>query len=238
MEKSNTKQYPNNPIDMKIKLIILLSFILFAIKTPAQERSVCANCFGERVIEDYLSFYENQQIKTPNTRFWFEDSDTRQMAASFINSYADSINADTIFFIREWLYVGALSIVPGDTFLFLTTTVRDSVLMYEVGKLPFNNAYSNEYRDDLRAWDINKLSGPSTFKYVVCGGERTMSDIVRLIYYNGKLVSADFCRHGYKGEYNFPIDGVPKDPEILPYPEGKQWPQWEKYWFYKLRAQE
>ncbi len=50
---------------MKIKLIISLSFTLFAIKVPAQERLITANCLGERVIQDYLSFYETQQKAYP-----------------------------------------------------------------------------------------------------------------------------------------------------------------------------
>ena len=217
---------------MNIKLILLLSLTLLAINIPAQEMPGTSDCFGERVIQDYLSFYEIQQIKVPNTRFWFEDSDTRRMVVDYINSYADSINADTLFFIREALYVGSLDVIPGDTLLFLTTTIRDSLIVFEVGKLAFDKEYSREYREDLRAWNISKLSGPSTFKYVICGGGGA-SYIVRLIYCKGLLVSADFCQHGFKGEY-LSIDVVQEDPIILPYPEDKQWPKWEKYWFYKL----
>ena len=61
MEYSDLQQRPSNPIDMKIKFKMLLLLTLFVIKMSAQEMPGTANCFGERVIQDYLSFYENQQ---------------------------------------------------------------------------------------------------------------------------------------------------------------------------------
>ena len=71
---------------MKTKLMIFLLLTSFVTDLTAQEKSTPAVDFGERVIQDYLSYYEttqrtySKQCHFPDTHFWFEDIDTRQMA--------------------------------------------------------------------------------------------------------------------------------------------------------------
>ncbi len=108
---------------MKVKLIILLLLASYVTDLASQEKTTSAVGFGERVIQDYLSYYETQQKEYPelysDTHLWFEDADTRHIAADFINSHADSMTTDTIFFIHgrniAWVVTNYLEIIPGDT---------------------------------------------------------------------------------------------------------------------------
>ena len=224
------KRHSYNPISMKIKLMILLLLTLFAINMSAQEMPGTANRFGKRVIQDYLSFCENQQkARTkyfPTMHLWFEDYDTRQMAAGFINSHSDSINADTIFFIHK--RNNSLYIVPGDTiFLLLERRLEGDARFLEAYKTPFLNVYSKIYWDDLCTWDTTHISAKPTAEDVVCGGSYYY--LVRLIYHNGLLTSAESCHHDDKARYEAFWDDIVKyvnkpNPESVPYPEGKMWP--------------
>ncbi|MBO4689555.1 MAG: hypothetical protein J5621_01640 [Paludibacteraceae bacterium] len=207
---------------MKIKLKILLLLTLFAINMSAQEIPKTANRFGNRVIQDYLSFCENLQKARPKyyptMHLWFEDYDTRQMAAGFINSHADLINADTIFFIESH---NSLYIVPGDTlFWLLERRLEGDARFLEAYKTPFLNVYSKIYWEDLCTWDTAHISAQPSIEDVVCGGSHYY--VVRLIYHNGLLTSAEFCHHDDKSKYGTLYDWG-KDISI-PYPEGKMWP--------------
>lgn len=209
--------------------MIFLLLASFATDMASQKKTTPAANFGERVIQDYLSFYETQQKAYPKLysamRLWFEDSDTRQMTASFLNSYADSINADTIFFIHgrniAWVETNWLEIVPGDTLFGLNVKWLDGgYRSFEAYKTPFLNVFNKTYWEDLCKWNTAHISKPS--KYVVNDGPHYY--IVRLIYHNGLLASTEFSHHESKTEY----DVEWYHPElyiILPYPENKQWPK-------------
>ncbi|MBO4689537.1 MAG: hypothetical protein J5621_01550 [Paludibacteraceae bacterium] len=215
---------------MKIKLNILLLLTLFAINIPAQEMPGTANCFGERVIQDYLSFYENQQKEGPKLysamHLWFEDSDTRHMTVNYINLYNDSTTTDTIFFIHvksAWGEVHSLEIVPGDTLLGLNVKWLDGgYRSFEAYITPFLNEYSKTYWEDLCKWDTAHISSQLTTECVVLDGPYYY--LVRLIYQNGFLLSAEFCHHGSKCEYEVLWHDMEKYVD-LPYPESKQWPK-------------
>lgn len=216
------------PLSAILLLIACLVIIPSQAQTP-QERLITANCLGERVIQDYLSFYETQQKAYPilyyDTHLWFEDSDTRQMAADYINSHVDSVTTDTIFFIHRrcqgWGETNYLEIVPGDTVFGLRVKWLDGgYRSFEADKTPFLNVYSKTYWEDLCKWDTAHISKP--IEYVVNDG--CYYYLVRLIYHNGLLVSAEYCDHDDKIEY----DGLWYDPKKdvrVPYPEGKQWPK-------------
>lgn len=212
---------------MKTKLISLLLFTLFAIKMSAQEKSGTAVCFGERVIDDYLSYYKTQQKEYPDlyqaTHLWFEDSDTRQMIAGILNTHADSLTTDTIFFICEWGSVTGdsyLNVTSGDTLFMLKKLWLDGYPMFAAYKTPFFNEYSKVYWEDLCKWDTVNISKPS--RIVTSGGVH--SYIGRLIYRSGQLLSVEFCDHGPKAEYG--SDWCQLELYIkLPYPEGKRWPK-------------
>lgn len=226
MEYSDSQQRPNNQIDMKIKLLILFSLTLFVIKMSAQEMPGTANCFGERVIQDYLSYYETtqrtypKQYHFPDTHFWFEDSDTRQMIASILNTHTDSLTTDTIFFICERGSVvgdNYLNVTSGDTLFMLKELWLDGYRTFEAYKTPFLNEFSKTYWEDLCEWDTVNITKPS--KVITCGGAH--SYIERLIYHSGQLLSVDFCIHGPKAEY----DSDWRQLELyikIPYPESKQ----------------
>lgn len=190
------KQRLNIQIDMKIKLIVLLLLTLFSIKMSSQEILEFKNCFGERVMQDYLAGYKNQQTSLKNTNFWFEDTDIRHMATSYLNSYADSITTDTIFFIHVKSAWGddALEIIPGDT-LFGIRLI--GYQLFDAYKTPFLNLYSEIYRDDLCKWDTAHISKPT--ENAVFDGPHYF--LVRLIYNQGLLISTEFCHHGSKLEY-------------------------------------
>ena len=230
MEYSDLQQRPSNPIDMKIKLKMLLLLTLFVIKMSAQEMPGTANCFGERVIQDYLSFYENQQKARPQLysamHLWFEDSDTRHMAINYINLCADSTTTDTIFFIHiksAWGEVHSLEIVPGDTLFGLDVKwLDDGYRSFEAYKTPFLNEYSKTYWEDLCKWDTAHISSQPTTECIVLDGPYYF--LVRLIYQNGLLVSAEFCHHESKCEYGVLRSDMKKYVD-LPYPEGKLWPK-------------
>ena len=214
---------------MKTKLVILLLLASFVTDLTSQEKITPAVNFGERVIQDYLSFYKTQQKAYPKlyaaVHLWFEDSDTRQMTSSFLDSQADSINVDTIFFIHgrniAWAETNWLEIIPSDTLFGLNVKCLDGgYRSFEVYKTPFLNAFSKTYWEDLCEWDTAHISKPS--KYVVNDGPHY--HVVRLIYSNGLLVSTEFCHHESKTEY----DAEWYRPELdikIPYPENKQWPQ-------------
>ena len=196
----------------------------------AQEMPGTANCFGKRVIQDYLSFYEDQQKARPKlysaVHFCFEDYDTRQMAAGFINSYADSINVDTIFFFHEsntaWGEHNYFYIVPGDTlFWLIEKRLVGGSRFFEAYKTPFVNVYSKTYWEDLCKWDTAHISSQPTREDVVCDG--SYYDLVRLIYHNGLLISTEFCHHDDKIKYGALWYDRGKDISV-PYPEGKLWP--------------
>ena len=214
---------------MKIKLIILFSITLFAIKMSAHEMPEMVNGFGEKVIQDYLSFYETKQKKYPilysAVHLWFEDTDTRRMAASFLNSYADSIDPDTIFFIHTschgWRDSHLLDIIPEDTVFGLCVKwLEGGYRSFEADITPFLNEYSKAYWDDLCKWDTVHISKP--IDHVVLDGCHYY--LVRLIYHNGLLTSAEFCHHEDKFEYHC-LWFDPKKVVRVPYPEGKQWPK-------------
>ena len=158
----------------------------------------------------------------PDTHFWFEDTDTRQMAASFINFHTDSSASDTLFFIRaKSVWSDILECVAGDTVFHLEVCwLKGGYRSFKVDKTPFLNSYSTTYWEKLYTWDTTHLSQPD--KYVVSDGSHYY--IVRLIYRNRSLLSADFCHHDTKAEYDVNL----YDPEkviTLPYPENKQWPK-------------
>ena len=215
---------------MKIKFKILLLLTLFVIKMSAQEMPGTANCFGERVIQDYLSFYENQQKARPQLysamHLWFEDSDTRHMTINYINLCADSTTIDTIFFIHvksAWGEVHSLDIVPGDTLFGLNVRWLDGgYRSFEAYKTPFLNEYSKTYWEDLCKWDTAHISSRPTAECIVLDGPYYY--LGRLIYQNGFLVSAEFCHHGSKCEYGILWHDMEKYVD-LPYPEGKIWPK-------------
>lgn len=208
---------------MRLKRTILLLVTSVAINMSSQIPEP-ANCFGERVIQDFVSFYETQQQVCPgcypDTHFWFEDIDTRQMAASFINFHTDSSASDTLFFIRaKSVWSDILECVAGDTVFHLEVCwLKGGYRSFKVDKTPFLNSYSTTYWEKLYTWDTTHLSQPD--KYVVSDGFHYY--IVRLIYRNRSLLSADFCHHDTKAEYDVNL----YDPEkviTLPYPENKQW---------------
>ena len=214
---------------MKVKLIILLLLASYVTDLASQEKTTSAVDFGERVIRDYLSFYETQQKAYPQLysamHLWFEDSDTRQMAVGFLNSYVDSINADTIFFIHgrniAWVVTNWLEIVPCDTLFRLSVKWLDGGFRsFEAYKTPFLNSFSKTYWEDLCKWNTAHISKPS--KYVVNDGPHYY--VVRLIYHNGLLVSTEFCHHESKAEYD--VEWYHPELDInLPYPANKQWPK-------------
>lgn len=210
---------------MRLKRTILLLVTLVAINMSSQIPEP-ANCFGERVIHDFESFYETQQQVCPGcypeTHFWFEDTDTRQMAASFINFHTDSSASDTLFFIRaKSVWSDILECVAGDTVFHLEVCwLKGGYWSFKVDKTPFLNSYSTTYWEKLYTWDTTHLSQPD--KYVVSDGSHYY--IVRLIYRNRSLLSADFCHHDTKDEYD--VNGYDSEKVItLPYPENKQWPK-------------
>lgn len=211
---------------MKTKLMIFLLLTSFVTDLTAQEESTPAVDFGERVIQDYLSYYETtqrtypKQCHFPDTHFWFEDSDTRQMIASILNTHADSLTTDTIFFICEWGSVTGdnyLNVTSGDTLFMLKELWLDGYRTFEAYKTPFLNEFSKTYWEDLCEWDTVNISKPS--KIVTCGG--VLSYIERLIYHSGQLLSVDFCNHGPKAEYG--SDWCQLELYIkIPYPKSKQ----------------
>lgn len=211
---------------MRLKRTILLLVTSVAINMSSQIPEP-ANCFGERVIQDFVSFYETQQQVCPgcypDTHFWFEDTDTRQMAASFINFHTDSSASDTLFFIRaKSVWSDILECVAGDTVFHLEVCwLKGGYRSFKVDKTPFLNSYSTTYWEKLYTWDTTHLlSQPD--KYVVSDGSHYY--IVRLIYRNRSLLSADFCHHDTKAEYD--VNGYDSEKVItLPYPENKQWPK-------------
>lgn len=212
---------------MKTRLMIFLLSISFVTNLTAQEKSMLAVDFGERVIQDYLSYYDTLQ-KTylnqnhyPDTHFWFEDFDTRQMVACFLNTNADSLTNDTIFFIIEKGTVirdSYLNVISGDTVFELQTHCLDGGYQsFKAYKTPFLNAFSKTYWADLCEWNTTHISQPS--EVVTCGGVH--SYIVRLIYRSGQLISVEFCHHASKAEYD--VEWYQPELEInLPYPVDKQ----------------
>lgn len=217
---------------MKTKLMIFLLLTSFVTDLTAQEMPGTANCFGERVIQDYLSYYETtqrtypKQYHFPDTHFWFEDSDTRHMAINYINLCADSTTTDTIFFIHiksAWGEVHSLEIVPGDTLFGLDVKWLDGgYRSFEAYKTPFLNEYSKTYWEDLCKWDTAHISSKPTTECIVLDGPYYF--LVRLIYQNGLLVSVEFCHHDSKCEYGVLRSDMKKYVD-LPYPEGKLWPK-------------
>lgn len=214
---------------MKVKLIILLLLASYVTDLASQERLTPAVGFGERVIQDYLSYYETQQKEYPelysDTHLWFEDADTRHIAADFINSHADSMTTDTIFFIHgrniAWVVANYLEIIPGDTLFGLSVKWLDGGFRsFEAYKTPFLNSFSKTYWEDLCKWNTAHISKPS--KYVVNDGPHYY--VVRLIYHNGLLVSTEYCHHESKAEYD--VEWYHPELDInLPYPANKQWPK-------------
>lgn len=213
---------------MNKKLIILFSLTSLTIRMSPQETPRAANCFGERVIQDYLSFYKTQQTANQKlfsaTHLWFDDTDTHQMAASFLNFHADSINGDTIFFIHErcvaWGETNSLEIISGDTlFGLMVKWLEGGYRSFEAYKTPFLNVYSKTYWEDICKWDTTHISKPT--EYVVLDGSHFY--LVRLIYHYGQLISTEFCHHGYKYEYiNVEWHDSEKDVR-LSYPKDKRW---------------
>ena len=210
---------------MRLKRTILLLVTSVVINMSSQIPEP-ANCFGGRVIQDFVSFYETQQQVCPgcypDTHFWFEDTDTRQMAASFINFHTDSSASDTLFFIRaKSVWSDILECIAGDTVFHLEVCwLKGGYRSFKVDKTPFLNSYSTTYWEKLYTWDTTHLSQPD--KYVVSDGSHYY--IVRLIYRNRSLLSADFCHHDTKDEYD--VNGYDSEKVItLPYPENKQWPK-------------
>lgn len=191
---------------MRIKQILLLLLTLFVTNLSAQEKSMLTVDFGERVIQDYLSYYGTLQKKSkhylPDTHFWFEDADTRQLVGGFLHSHIDSLATDTLFIICEEGAVTSnsyLNVTSGDTLLWLQTRwLEDCSRSFEAFKTPFLNAYSITYWEDLCKWDTTHISNPS--KVVTCGGVH--SYIVRMIYSDGQLISTGFCHHEPKAEYD------------------------------------
>ena len=208
--------------NMKSKQGILFLLIFFATNIYSQERIVAENkCFGERVIQDYLSRYGSPQEEHRSPNMWFEDSDTRQMAANFLNSYADSINTDTIFFIHEsWAWGCSMKILPGDTLFYLNYIWRNGDFpTFEAFRTPFLNIFDKTYWEDLCTWDTAHISKPSD--EITLGG--TYHYVARLIYHNGLMQSAETCRHEDKYKY-FGKWFSPEKLDTLPYPKDKQWP--------------
>jgi len=213
---------------MRTKLMILFLLVSFVTNLASQGKPAIEISFGERVIRDYLSYYETQQKTYPTyypySHFWFEDSDTRQMVAGFLNTHADSLTNDTIFFIIQKSivisdnYQSSLNITSGDTLFWLQIQWLDGCRTFVAHKTPFLNVFSEAYWEDLCVWDTVQISKPS--KIITCGGAHSF--IVRLIYHNGLLASAEFCDHRPKAEY----DAEWYHPELdikQPYPEDKQW---------------
>ena len=205
---------------MRIRQIILSLLTLFAINMYSQERIGTENCFGERVIQDYLSCFGDWPEMHRDSHLMFADSDTRQMAASFLNTYADSTTTDTIFFIlvRNLWFTRSnmINIIPGDTLFHAELKGRGT---FEAFRTPFLNMYGKTYWEDLCTWDKAHISEPS--KDIILDG--CYYYITRLIYHKGQLQSADFCGNGNKLEYE-PEWFDPDKLDTLPYPKDKQWP--------------
>lgn len=201
--------------NMKARLIIFLLIALCITKLASQEQSATSIDFGGRVIQDYL-------FRAPYTRFFFEDLDTHQMAAGFLNSYADSITTDTIFFIRQTgVWCNTLKVIPGDTLFGLDLRWREGgYRTYEAYKTPFLNLFSKTYWEDLCQWDTAHISKP--IDYIVNDGINFF--VVRLIYHSGQLFSVDSCFHEIKLEYD--VEWYhPEKVIYIPYPKDKQWPK-------------